>query len=253
VPPPGDAHNPWLDSAEPGWDEAKLTHASAAGRQLHWAVMDATPARRLGVAHGATWYEDGSGRLVGWIIAGGAACCLAPILAVTGVGALFSAFLAPSAGWAITAVSGGAMVAYLVSRLRRQEGPGQLPSEGNPVCRLPPSDRAQRTADFRALFVNTLVDRVRLNDGVRWTLRALGTTEAESRRLAALEARCCDGIRFDVVRHGDHIHWQISGPGSATTTLDALYDLPVLVRDEQRVSELWATLDAAACGPRRSL
>lgn len=119
------------------------------------------------------------------------------------------------------------------------------------VCRLPLSDRALRTADFRALFADTLVDRVRLSDGVRWTLRANETTETESRRLAALEARCCDGIRFDVAREGNELVWRISGPPSAKATLDALYDLPILVRSDESADQLWATLDAAACGPRR--
>ena len=119
------------------------------------------------------------------------------------------------------------------------------------VCRLPLSDRAQRTADFRALFADALVDRTRLSNGVRWALRGNDTTEAESRRLAALEARCCDGIRFDVARVGDELVWQISGPPSAKATLDALYELPVLVARDESANELWARLDAAACGPWR--
>ncbi len=119
------------------------------------------------------------------------------------------------------------------------------------VCRLPINDRAQRIADFRALFADTLVDRARVSDGVRWTLRALTTTETESHRLAALEARCCDGISFDVVRQGDQVVWQITGPASVKATLDAFYELPILVRDDARANELWTTLDTAACGPPR--
>jgi len=111
------------------------------------------------------------------------------------------------------------------------------------VCRLPLSDRAQRTADFRALFADTLVNRVRLSDGVLWTLRANDTTETESRRLAALEARCCDGIRFDVAREGHELVWRISGPPSARATLDALYELPILVRSDESGNELWAALE----------
>jgi len=116
------------------------------------------------------------------------------------------------------------------------------------VCRLPLSDRAQRTTDFRALFADTLVDRVRLSDGVRWTLSASETTETESRRLAALEAHCCDGIRFDVAREGNELVWRISGPPSAKATLDALYELPILVRSDESAKELWTSLDASGCG-----
>lgn len=119
------------------------------------------------------------------------------------------------------------------------------------ACRLPVSDRAQRTADFRALFADAFVDRARVPDGVRWALRTLPTTEADSRRLAALEARCCDDIRFDVVRNGDDVVWRISGPASAKATLDALYDLPVFISDDAKAGELWTVLDAAACGPQR--
>ena len=76
-------------------------------------------------------------------------------------------------------------------------------------CSLPPADRAQRTADFRALFADAWISRTRTAIGVLWKLRATNATDAESRRLAALEARCCDGIRFDIARrapttHGGH-------------------------------------------------
>jgi GNAT superfamily N-acetyltransferase len=117
------------------------------------------------------------------------------------------------------------------------------------VCRLPVGDRMQRTADFRALFSDTFVDRVRVGDGVRWTLRASDATEAESRRLAALEERCCDGIRFEVVRDDDAVAWRISGPPSAGATLDAFYELPVQVSSDAGADALWSALDAAACGP----
>src|SRR5687768_14590405 len=80
------------------------------------------------------------------------------------------------------------------------------------VCSLPTVDRAQRTADFRALLADAFVDRARTAHGVRWLLRADAGTEAESHRLAALEARCCDGIRFDVQRVGDRVRWDINGP-----------------------------------------
>lgn len=121
------------------------------------------------------------------------------------------------------------------------------------VCRLPVGDRAQRTNDFRALFADTLIDRERLAEGVRWTLRADPTVEAESHRLAALEARCCEGIRFDVVREGDRVVWRITGPASAKAIMDAFYALPILARSDRSASELWAALDAAACGPQRHL
>lgn len=117
------------------------------------------------------------------------------------------------------------------------------------ACSLPPADRAQRTADFRALLADAFVDRARTAHGVRWLLRADGHTEAESHRLAALEARCCGGIRFDVQRIGDRVLWDIGGPATAGATLDAFYELPLLVRTDDGARQLWDTLDGAACGP----
>jgi hypothetical protein len=81
-------------------------------------------------------------------------------------------------------------------------------------------------------------------------LRADERTEAESRRLAGLEERCCDGVRFDVQRLGDRVLWDISGPAAAHSTLDAFYELPVLVRSDDGARALWDALDRAACGPR---
>lgn len=117
------------------------------------------------------------------------------------------------------------------------------------ACSLPAADRAQRTADFRALLADAFVDRARTSHGVRWLLRADGHTEAESHRLAALEARCCDGIRFDVQRIGDSVLWDIGGPATARATLDAFYELPLLVRSDEGARALWDALDRAACGP----
>jgi hypothetical protein len=116
---------------------------------------------------------------------------------------------------------------------------------------LPPADREQRTRDFRALFEGALVDRRRDASGVLWILSARQQTEAESRRLATLEERCCDGIRIAVTRDGHVITWQITGPAAAAGTLDAFYDLPMLVVDD-RAAELWARLDGGACGPNRT-
>jgi hypothetical protein len=116
------------------------------------------------------------------------------------------------------------------------------------VCRLPVANRAQRTADFRALFAGTLIDRQRVPGAVRWILRADATTEAESRRLASLEERCCDGVAFEIRRDNDVIQWNITGPRAADPTLDALFDLPVQVASDDGAAALWRTLDAAACG-----
>ena len=117
------------------------------------------------------------------------------------------------------------------------------------TCSLPIADRAQRTADFRALLADAFRDRSRSADGVQWKLRASASTEAESRRLAALEARCCDGVRFEVERRGDDVLWTVTGPQSARAVLDAFYELPMLVRSDEGAAALWDSLDAAACGP----
>jgi hypothetical protein len=119
-----------------------------------------------------------------------------------------------------------------------------------PSCRLPAAGRAQRTADFRALLGEAFVDRARTAHGVRWLLRADAGTEAESHRLAAAEARCCDGVHFAVQRLGDRVLWDISGPAGTRATLDAFYDLPILVRSDEGARQLWSALDASTCGPK---
>jgi hypothetical protein len=190
----------------------------------------------------------GTGRLLGWAGVGCAACCALPLLGVLGTSPLAAAII-PASGAAVPFVTLGAvgigMLAWLRRRFHAPEG-----VRSGAVCTLPPADRVQRTSDFRALFDGALIDRQRDAGGVRWILSALAQTEAESRRLAALEERCCDGIRIAVTREGDVVTWQITGPASAAATLDAFYDLPTLVVDD-RAAELWARLDGAACGPTR--
>ena len=116
------------------------------------------------------------------------------------------------------------------------------------VCRLPSGDRAQRTADFRALFSAGIVERQRSLGGVRWTLRAQPGVEDESRRLAALEERCCDGITFEIRGDGDVVYWDITGPKAAAATLDVLFHLPMSVMSDEGAAGVWRALDAAACG-----
>lgn len=119
------------------------------------------------------------------------------------------------------------------------------------LCRLPPADRAQRTADFRALFSGGLLGREQSSGRVRWTLHARPGVEEESRRLAALEERCCDGIHFEIRREGDEVRWDISGPSAAAAaTLDVLFELPVKVMSDDGADAVWRALDAAGgvCG-----
>jgi hypothetical protein len=129
----------------------------------------------------------------------------------------------------------------------RRQTHGTTPSGAS--CSLPIADRAQRTADFRALLADAFRERARSAGSVQWMLRASESIESESRRLAALEARCCDGVRFDVERRSDDVLWTITGPPAAQGTLDAFYELPLLVRSDDGARTLWDALDGAACGP----
>lgn len=117
------------------------------------------------------------------------------------------------------------------------------------VCRLPVADRAQRTAEFRALFESALVKRTRLADQVEWELRASDTIEAESRRLAALEAHCCNGLRFEVVREQKRVLWRITATPESQTLLDAFFAWPDLVSEEASAAAFWEAVDGARCGP----
>ena len=138
--------------------------------------------------------------------------------------------------------------AALVSKSSASQGPGEPI-----VCRLPRGDRAQRTAEFRALFSPGDVARERTPQGVRWTLSAGPATESESLRQAALEERCRDGIKIRVFREGESVVWDITGPPAAKKLLDAFYELPVLITSDGGAEQLWSTLDATACGPTKGL
>lgn len=188
----------------------------------------------------------GSGRILGWAALGCAACCAAPLIGFLG-GASFAAALRPSAEAGAVVIAAGALGVVLVTRRRRSRD-SAADGRSGAVCTLPPSDRQRRTEDFRALFDGRLLDRRRDADGVSWVLSASDATDRESRRLAALEERCCDGIRIGIARTLDHVTWRITGPPSAARTLDAFYELPVLVADGVRARELWVRLDGVGCG-----
>jgi hypothetical protein len=190
------------------------------------------------------------------IFAACAACCLIPVIpvvAAAGLGTTVVALMLQPPVEAVVALGLAGAGALVLMRVRRKKRlkEGQIRGGGTMseqiVCRLRPADRAQRTADFRALFSGWLVGRERSSLGVRWMLRAQPGAEEESRRLAALEERCCDGIRFDIRRQGDEVHWDISGPRAAAATLDVLFELPVKVMNDDGADAVWRALDAAGC------
>ena len=92
------------------------------------------------------------------------------------------------------------------------------------------------------MFSEGIVERQRSSRGVRWTLRARPGVDDESRRLAALEERCCDGIAFGIRQEGDVVHWDITGPEAAAATLDALFDLPLKIMSNDGAEAVWRTL-----------
>lgn len=204
---------------------------------------------------GATTNRDANGNPalspVVWVALACAACCLGPLMAIAGVGTTLTGvalFVDPWFGVGVGAFVLGVVGYLFIKRLGRNvKSPEGSSSTTGTVCRLPPSDRAQRSADFRRLFENTLLDRTRDGHNVLWTLRATPVSERESHRLASLETRCCDGIQFDVRGEEDEIVWRITGPPAAAAVLDAFYELPVLVTTE-RANELWTALDRATCG-----
>lgn len=119
------------------------------------------------------------------------------------------------------------------------------------ACSLPPADRPQRTRDFQALFAGAFVDRVRTPDGVAWRLPYSLATERESRRLAELERRCCDGVTFDVRIDEGFVVWEIRAPAEGGALLDVFYAFPVLVTTDEGASAVWSRLDAHACWRQR--
>jgi hypothetical protein len=211
--------------------------------------------------HPVTRSHSQSLMAAGGLLVACAACCVLPLgmAAGIGTGTALAAFVVHPPVEAILAVGFAAGGVLLFAIMRRERlkvtraAVGGLTVTERIVCRLPPADRAQRTADFRALFSGGLVERQRTSESVRWTLRTAPGVEEESRRLAALEERCCDGITFEIRRDGDLLHWDIAGPTAAAATLDVLFDLPLKVMSNEGADAIWRALDAAGCGPSASV
>ncbi len=118
------------------------------------------------------------------------------------------------------------------------------------ACSLPVADRSQRTADFRAL----LADAFRRSGAIGWR-RPLDAARLRSDRGGEPPAGGARGallrrrpLRGGAARRSRAVGRSRARP-EAQATLDAFYELPVLVRSDEGARALWDALDGAACGP----
>lgn len=193
----------------------------------------------------------GRGHLLGpagWVALACVGCCAAPFVTPFIAGSTLATMWAADLSVATILVAVGVLAfgAVIINKSSASHEAG-APT----VCRLPLEERAQRTSEFRELFASREVARERSLHGVRWTFAADAGSEAESVRLAALEERCCDGIKIRIHREGEAVVWDITGPPTASSLLDTFYELPALITSDAGAEQLWSTLDAAACGPTK--
>lgn len=96
-----------------------------------------------------------------------------------------------------------------------------------------PDTTAERIARYQALFTSALLGRERIDDGIRFRLRAEPGIENEATELAALDKACCAFFTFTIARHGNEIWWDTSVPDDdiARAILDEYYNLPDTMHD----------------------
>jgi hypothetical protein len=93
------------------------------------------------------------------------------------------------------------------------------PSDSRPtppiVCTLGGSGQAKRFEEWRALAREALVVRSVRPDGAVLRYRRASGSEAELRRLVALEADCCAFLNFVIEPSGHELRLTVTGPAKA--------------------------------------
>lgn len=91
----------------------------------------------------------------------------------------------------------------------------------------------ERLAEYRRLFGSHLIERERIETGIRFRFRSRDGLAEEIRDLAAREKACCAFFDFDITEHGDEITWDASVADDpiARQVLDELYALPDSLTD----------------------
>ena len=91
-----------------------------------------------------------------------------------------------------------------------------------------PDTPAERLAEYERLFVQALVGKERVGDGIRFRFRDEPGLEDWVRELAAKEKACCGFFTFDIAAHGDEVWLDASvvDDDLARQILEEYYRLP---------------------------
>jgi hypothetical protein len=83
------------------------------------------------------------------------------------------------------------------------------------ACSLGGPEQATRFEEWRALARAALADHAELPDGAILRYRRTAESEAELRRLVALEAGCCAFLAFDLDSSPEELRLTVTGPALA--------------------------------------
>ena len=93
------------------------------------------------------------------------------------------------------------------------------------TCSLDSAGQEKRFGEFAELASVALVEAVRTPHGARLLLRHDDSVQASLWRLIEAERRCCSFLEFRVEAGDSGLRVEVSGPPSARTLIDRLFDL----------------------------
>ena len=98
------------------------------------------------------------------------------------------------------------------------------------TCSLDSAGQEKRFGEFAELASVALVEAVRTPHGARLLLRHDDSVQARLGRLIEAERRCCSFLEFAVDIGDAGIRVEVSGPPSARSLIDRLFDLALSAR-----------------------
>ena len=91
------------------------------------------------------------------------------------------------------------------------------------ACTLTPDAMTDRMAFIDALTTDALVERERIEDGVRVRLRDAPGVEGRVRELIAAESKCCAFLTLELERADGELVLDITGPSEARPVIDEFF------------------------------
>ena len=91
------------------------------------------------------------------------------------------------------------------------------------ACSLTAADYRRRTADIGELVGTALRPAEPVENGLRLAFEHTGGNHRRLRELVAAEAECCSFLTFDLRRHGDELHLEVTGPAEAQPVIAEVF------------------------------